>query len=130
MPAKTYPLSEHLPLNKTVLCFFPQQDGLDCTHVGQVTVETRTKDPTIPELVAYYNAQDDVSKVIQRLFVGQSFCPLPQKIFLDGNGYKLTGTRKTWNYGKNTLDLRWGGDEVKLFTDKWTFLFTVEEKDT
>lgn len=43
MPAKTYSLSEHLPLNKTVLCFFPQQDGLDCTHVGQVTVETRTK---------------------------------------------------------------------------------------
>ncbi|KAK0242637.1 hypothetical protein EDD85DRAFT_296776 [Armillaria nabsnona] len=130
MPAKTYPLSEHLPLNKTVLCFFPQQDSLDCTHVGQVTVETRTKDPTVPELVAYYNAQDDISKAIQRLFVGQIVCPLPQKIFLDGKGYKLTGTRKTWKYGKNTLDLRWGGDEIKPFTDKWTFLFTVEEKDT
>ncbi|KAK0191085.1 hypothetical protein F5146DRAFT_1047060, partial [Armillaria mellea] len=112
------------------LCFFPQQVGLDCTHVGQVTVQTRTKDSTVPELVAYYNAQDDISKAIQRLFVGQRFCPLPQKIFLSGEGYKLTGTRKTWNYGKNTLDLQWGGDEVKLFTDKWTFLFTVEEKET
>ncbi|KAK0230916.1 hypothetical protein IW262DRAFT_1453842 [Armillaria fumosa] len=130
MPAKTYLLPEHLSLNKTILYFFPQQVGLDCAHVGQVTVETRTKNPTVSELVAYYNAQDDISKAIQRLFVGQSFCPLPQKITLGGKGYKLTGTRKMWNYGKNSLDLRWGGEEVKLFTDKWTFLFNVEEKDT
>ncbi|KAK0468223.1 uncharacterized protein EV420DRAFT_1503417 [Desarmillaria tabescens] len=129
MPATTYLLPEYLPLNKTVLCFFPQQDGLDCAHIGQVTVETRTKNATVPELVAYYNAQDDISKAIQRLFVGHNLCPLPQKIVLGGGGYKLAGTRKTWNYGKNTLDLRWGGDEIKLFADKWSFLFTVEEKE-
>ncbi|KAG7449096.1 uncharacterized protein BT62DRAFT_662304 [Guyanagaster necrorhizus] len=130
MRATTYPVSEYLPLNKTVLCFYPQQDGLDCAHVGQVTVETTTKDPTVPELVAYHNAQDDISKAIQRLFVGQKFCMLPEKIILDGDGYKLTGTRKLWDYGKNTLDLRWGGDEIKQFAYKWSFLFTVQDKET
>ncbi|KJA25641.1 hypothetical protein HYPSUDRAFT_199756 [Hypholoma sublateritium FD-334 SS-4] len=123
----------YIPLNKPILLFFPHPNlhsehtsttGDSAGHVIMVTVKGAFQNNVSAEIPTFYLSQYEITKVIENLVYAHIFTSLPPKVEVQGKGYALTGTRKTWEYGK-TLQLAWGANELETGLEKWTFVFKV-----
>ncbi|KAF8884929.1 hypothetical protein CPB84DRAFT_1788880 [Gymnopilus junonius] len=81
-------------------------------------------------MMAFFHAQDDISKAIESVVFAHIIGSLPVEIRIQGKDYILKGTlkpeRKVWKLGK-TLDLTWGDRPIRPCDDKWTFIFELLE---
>ncbi|KAK7044833.1 S-adenosyl-L-methionine-dependent methyltransferase [Favolaschia claudopus] len=119
-----------LRLDETTLVLFPAQTResgvLRESTVVQVMVhmEPHSTSPTLEEVAAFYNAQEEITITMQMILLENLINPSEKVVEIEGDGYMLIGTKKEWSYGRQ-LELTWGKEEVRAAEDKWVFSFSL-----
>jgi len=109
-----------LPLNKTSLLILHPDEGSPL--IVQVTAK-HAGESVIDELTEFYLAHHEITHAIENLIYAHIRTPLPEnvEVEVEGAGFLLRGTRKSWSFGK-TIEIKWGDEVIKPAEDKWTFV--------
>ncbi|KAJ6557961.1 hypothetical protein B0H19DRAFT_124477 [Mycena capillaripes] len=117
-----------LRLGQSTLVFFPPQarDGADlhesCVVQVMMKMESQSRYPTREEVAAFYDAQEEITTVVEAILIENIIMPLQKTIEIEGDGYVLVGEKKAWVYGQG-LVFKWGEEVVSACADKWVFYF-------
>lgn len=110
-----------IPLNKTSLIFLhPDQTPTRNPLIAQVTVR-HAGESVVDELAQFYVFHHEITYAIETLICAHISTPLPPTLEIEGEGFVIRATRKSWVYGRN-LEIRWGDLRVVPLEDKWTFV--------
>ncbi|KAF5310917.1 hypothetical protein D9619_007754 [Psilocybe cf. subviscida] len=121
-----------LPLNGTTLIFFPPQANTIEEHEHDVSraVQVRMKQAhqdTMREMLVFFDVQYDISKAVETIIFAHIIASLPSKVTVKGDGFVLTGKRKSSSLAKS-LNLAWDGKKVFVCDYRWIFTFRLLSK--